>query len=760
MRFSSIGWTLGLVLSAGTALGADGTGQRVFEGPIATKSSKDPVTVARSALAAALPSSSALELVLTLSTKLHATTRVVRFRQEHHGVPVAFRGAGVVLRGDGNAAWAVTRLESALPDTTPTLSADAAAALATKWSGLVAHADDARLAIVPLPSGARLTWVVYPRERIVELAYAPVVLVDAQSGERLGGWNAAVHAGAAQVFPTNPTASPTPTDVTLPLPSGATTLENAVVKSLNCIDQKQTKKVSLYGFTLTVHVCGLEQTATADTNGDFLYPPGADTDPEDAFSEVSMFYHVNRAYERFQGFGMSDLGTKPLPTISNLRLPAGYQTQDLAKMSDPNQPLVPFQNAFFSPADPLFSSVFGLNGAAMWFGQGPLRDYSYDGDVVYHEFTHAVVDHTLALVGSWHADDQGLVDSPGAMNEGLADFFSSTIAGDPKVGEYAAQDLAPGLPAIRDLSNDYTCPANISGEVHSDSQFWSAGLWTARANLAANEAAAFDQAIFDVMAAAPGGDLGFDDLASLFVTSVKTELGQAVSDPLAAELQTRGTLPSCQRMREYAGKPLSGSDPFLANAFIAPGTDDALAKGIPYAPGVVAFHVPVPAALTMTVTFTQVDTGGGGNPFQTGTPFAPQILVRWGAAPISFDWSAGVTSNADLTVDAPITSGHGAATVDVPAGADGAYVMIVNTGSLEGGYKNVDFAFSGTPVTAPDAGDDAGADAGADAGPGKQPAADDSGGGCGCRTSSAPTPAFPAGLALLALGALVRRRRR
>ena len=410
-----------------------------------------------------------------------------------------------------------------------------------------------------------------------------MVLIDAQSGASLGGWNAAVSVGAAKVYPTNPVASPNLIDVTLPVSPGALGLENERVKSLNCIDTKQVKQVSIFGFNITAHVCELQQTALADTNGDFPQAPGADTEPEDAFSELSMFYHVNRAYSFFQGLGMTDLGTKPLPTVSNLRLPDGYQSQNLAKMANPNLPLVPFQNAFFAPANPLFSSIFGLNGAAMWFGQGPVRDYSYDGDVVYHEFTHAVVDHTLKLVGNWHADEQGLVDSPGAMNEALADFFAAALSGDPKMGEYAAQDLAPGLPAIRDLSNNLTCPANLSGEVHSDSQFWSAGLWTARSKLAATTQAKLDKALFDVMAAAPGGDLGYEDLTTLFVTSIKTEIDQATADAFSQELTKRGALPACQRVIEYAGTPLSGTDPFLGKAIIAPGTESALGN-LPYAP--------------------------------------------------------------------------------------------------------------------------------------------------------------------------------
>src|SRR5258706_3140612 len=96
---------------------------------------------------------------------------------------------------------------------------------------------------------------------------------------------------------------------------------------------------------------------------------------------------------------------KPLPTITNLRVRAGFSSFDLQKIADPNLALEPFQNAFFSPAGgglgQIFETLFGFKSGGMFFGQGPVHDYSYDGDVVYHEFTHAVVDKTLQLV-HWH----------------------------------------------------------------------------------------------------------------------------------------------------------------------------------------------------------------------------------------------------------------------------------------------------------------------------------------------------------------------
>jgi hypothetical protein len=132
------------------------------------------------------------------------------------------------------------------------------------------------------------------------------------------------------------------------------------------------RPVDFMGFELDVHTCDLLQTALPDVNGDFLIPPAEDDDPEDAFAEVSMFHHANRAYELFRSWSptLELNGGQPLPTVSNLRIPQGFDTFDLADIANPDLPLVPFQNAFFAPANPIFSTVFGLNGAAMWFGRG------------------------------------------------------------------------------------------------------------------------------------------------------------------------------------------------------------------------------------------------------------------------------------------------------------------------------------------------------------------------------------------------------
>ena len=316
-----------------------------------------------------------------------------------------------------------------------------------------------------------------------------------------------------------------------------------------------------------MHVCDIEQVATADVEGNFVYAPsdvaGAIESRTDDYAEVSMYYHSAKAYEFFRTLqGSPDAQVvvdKPLRVVANLQIPAGIASGNLVAAADPNTPLETFQNAFFSPAGgglgAIFQQLYGFKSGALWFGQGPQRDYAYDGDVVYHEFTHAVVDATLKLE-AWHIDARGAVDSPGAMNEGLADYFSSAITGDPDVGEYASKDISSGTTGvIRTLANEDTCPTNVIGEVHFDSTLFSGALWQARASLPEADRTKFDAALYKAMRTNPGrGDLGYDDLAKLFLATLGTDL-PAGATALTTAMTARGVLPSCERIVE----PKNGS---------------------------------------------------------------------------------------------------------------------------------------------------------------------------------------------------------
>ncbi len=709
--------------------------------------------------------------------------RVYRFDQLYNGLPVVGRGGALVSDSSGKARFGTLRVEDRLPDSTvPALTADNAAAVAAQRAGIPAVASNARLLIWPTPSGGRLAWSVLPPS-LLPIPYAPLVIVDATSGEVLSFQNMVRHKNLAHTFQFNPVSTPNEIEATLPIADLSTVPQNSLVKSYNCVDTHQTQSISYMGIPFTVHVCSMLQNAEADgTTGDYTqYDYVDDTSGGDPFSEISIFYHANKAYDFFKAFDPTFVlqgKSNPLFLVANLMLPAGLQSGDLTKMSDPNTPFDPFDNAFFSGWDPTYGPMTStlwpqITGAALMFGQGAKVDYAYDGDVVYHEFTHAVVDSTLKLAGTWHLDSQGATPAPGAMNEGIADYFSSAITGDPNVGEYAGQP-----DAIRHIDNDFSCPSHLAGEVHFDSEFFSAALWATRAGLGNDDDRhTFDEAIFTAMSSGPTGDLGYDEVANLFITGIQNSpLGATVAQQLQSAFEARGVLPHCARTVEWSGTPISSNDPDLHQHFTSGGTSNFIVA-MPYAPGVFQAHVPLAAdAAKLQASFSLLIPGGG-NPLPTGnTPYAPAFLVSFDQ-PIAFDISGSVKANTDVLVAATKSSTVYSADIDIPAGSTSAYVMVVNKGQTDGYYTQLTFKTL-NDVTAPDAGADAAGDSGGDqpdaavpdapddaAQPGAQPqnAAAPSGdsGGCGCQLPAHHERGAGALALLVALaGSIVARRRK
>lgn len=574
-------------------------------------------------------------------------------------------------------------------------------------------------------------------------------LVDAESGEVRYRENRVRFMDQASVYPQNPITTKTTALLPLALPSTNGILQNDFIKAYNCVDKKAKRPVSFGGFTLDLHVCDVAPTAAADANGDFIYTPVDDkseASKADPFAEVSIYFHTARAYDFFRGLdGRPDAqvaASKPLSAVANLQVPAGVQTGDFSRAGDVNIPLEPFSNAFFSPggADDPFASVFGLGLGTMWFGQGPERDYSYDADVVYHEFTHAVVDNTLRL-GSYTLDDQGLSAAPGGMNEGLADFFSSAITGDPDVGEYAAKDLSQNSGVIRTLANTDTCPTGIVGEVHGDSTLFSGALWAARSTLPEASRKDFDKSIYESMVANSGeGDIGYTDLAKLFIKGLQLDL-PAGATALTAAMTTRSVLPKCARVINYDGRPIGD-----ALQYFAVGRQSV---NLALVPGVMSFGrtLSEKTSRKLQVKYTGRSIGGTQ---QGSTPFQPVVMLKYDGA-VTWKYTG---KNATPSADAQQTGEAAGATLtfDIPNEVKSVQVQIANSGTNDGVYGQVELVEVLPAAPKP-----------VDKDPIATPIAGGAGGtieGGGCATGGAGTHVGAGGLASLAALALVLAGRR
>lgn len=145
----------------------------------------------------------------------------------------------------------------------------------------------------------------------------------------------------------------------------------------------------------------------------------------------------------------------------------------------------PYNNAFW-------------DGSKMVYGQGggDYRTFSADTDVVGHEMTHGVIEHSANLVYAGQS---------GAMNEALADYFGNAIdlaanhisMDDPDaalLGEDLCTTAGPRECALRDLDDGATTSKNFlgasyrsdNGGVHLNSTIFSGALWDMRQDLGAD----------------------------------------------------------------------------------------------------------------------------------------------------------------------------------------------------------------------------------------------------------------------------------
>jgi hypothetical protein len=696
--------------------------------------------------------------------RLSGNQDLVRFAQWHKGLPVIGAGAAARFDDTGHMVLGVVRTVNKLPaSVVPAISAEQARDAAQARSALRVRTSDAFLILWAKGGEARLAYAVVPQVPAGVHA-SPRLVVDAMDGSVIEARDTMVSL-QAEVFPANPIATPNRAVLELPMaPVEGIGLKNEFIEAYNCVDKKTVKSIDFFGQTQKVHICDLVGTAQP-TAGVFAYTPVDDPakieSRSDTYSEVSMYFHTSRAYQFFRELGgiptAQVVSDKPLRAIANLQIASGLAGGG-GNPADPDTPLQSFSNAFFSPAGgglgSIFEQLYGFSGGGMWFGQGARADYAYDGDVVYHEFTHAVVSHTINL-GAWHADARGLVASPGAMNEALADYFSSALTGEGNVGEYASKDIAPTQTVIRTLENTDACPRNLVGQVHADSTLFSGALWQARKAVPEADRRKFDASLYKTMLTHPeDGDLGYDDLAKLFIAGLKAD-APAYAPLLDAAMTDRGVLPGCDRILDYQDKPINvpaGSVPY----FTAPGKATAGVTGT--APGVIQVRFKLPAGATqLDVSFEQ-NAAGGNNVFAGGKPYTPFVHVKFGA-PITWTGGTKLTPDSDANAEAVLSSStKRGVSFEVPVDAKEVYVQIANNGDQDGNYKALTLSAVAPPPAAEEpATPPAATPPAASAAP---TSTDD--GGCSCEQApghSGSTGGAALGLGL-ALAAFASRRRR
>lgn len=396
------------------------------------------------------------------------------------------------------------------------------------------------------------------------------------------------------------------------------------VRSFNCLKNEPQTVNSPYG---QMQICGVKMNsvATESENGDFLFDYNPSIETDDKFAPVQMYYHVNKAHNYFKNTFFEQFQNQQL--MPELMAVVNFQYNPYTWM--------PFDNAFYTPAGGL--EMFGLDiqDEAIVFGQGESVDYSYDLDVIYHEYTHGVVEHTSKLVNSMF-DKFGLSVEPGSMNEGYADYFSSTITGDSVLGEYSLGESS------RNLKNNLKCPNDIVGEVHYDGRFFSGTLWDIREELGSTDA---DLIIFNALISlSQRSSMNEARLATEFAAK---EINENYEESVHNIFKNRG-LVECNRAIPYFEE---------INMYFISGKND-YENGIytkEYATGYSQFKVLIPAGKkAMKITFNSMSDQ------QSWDAEAPKISVLFKkGAPLNYQYSGGkLLHNGDYFLDIQESSGN------------------------------------------------------------------------------------------------------
>jgi parallel beta-helix repeat protein len=176
--------------------------------------------------------------------------------------------------------------------------------------------------------------------------------------------------------------------------------------------------------------------------------------------EQNVFYHLNKIHNYFED------------------APFNFNGMDYQMVSTVNYGNADYCNAFYSPATG--NTAFGRGDPTRNCG-----DLSLDSDVIYHEYTHGVVDHVYNLP---------YYGQSGAISEALADYYACTINGNSKQGEGTFEG------GLRDLDNNKKYPDDWVGEVHYDSVIISGAFWDIRKSLGKGYT---DYLIFQAMQLSP-----------------------------------------------------------------------------------------------------------------------------------------------------------------------------------------------------------------------------------------------------------------
>jgi Fungalysin metallopeptidase (M36) len=191
-------------------------------------------------------------------------------------------------------------------------------------------------------------------------------------------------------------------------------------------------------------------TPARDAGSGFIY-----TRDEDQFEQVMGYYWVTEAQHYIQSLGFGST------------LPQVNKRQQLLRIDQFGG-----DNSFYRNGTKKLTITFGKGGV----------DDAEDGEVIVHEYGHAVQDDQVPGFGSTL--------EAGSIGEAFGDYLAVTVSSavtrdtsfqEPCVADWDSTSYTPGpIHCLRRLDGTKHYPEDVEGEVHADGELWSAALWRAR----------------------------------------------------------------------------------------------------------------------------------------------------------------------------------------------------------------------------------------------------------------------------------------
>lgn len=154
------------------------------------------------------------------------------------------------------------------------------------------------------------------------------------------------------------------------------------------------------------------------------------------FHEVNVYWHI----DTMQDYIQSTLGFNNV--VNRQQIAAAHEGED--------------DNSSYSPST-----------LRVRFGDGGVDD-SEDGEVVLHEYGHAIHDDISGIGGG----------EAGAISEGFGDYVAASFSQNPIVAEWDATSYNPGPPPnLRRTDGTKHYPEDLVGQVHADGEIISAAWW-------------------------------------------------------------------------------------------------------------------------------------------------------------------------------------------------------------------------------------------------------------------------------------------